>query len=133
MEALERAVVACPKTVFIGHGGGFWAHISGDDRFRTERYPTAPPLLGGKVQEMLAKYPNLYADLSARSGFNAMTRDDAFGREFLLDHHDKILFGRDDFDSRMFDHLVKLDLPREVFDEITFQTAQRLIRPLADG
>ena len=129
IEALERAVVACPKTAFIGHGGGFWAHISGDDKFKSERYPQSSPEPGGKVPEMLATYPNLYGDLSARSGFFAITRDEVFGRQFLLDNQDKILFGRDAWDSKLMDTLLKMELPREVFDKITYQTAQRLVRP----
>ena len=32
--------------------------------------------------ELLRKYPNLYGDLSAGSGYNAITRDPAFGDAF---------------------------------------------------
>ena len=30
--ALERALRACPETVFVGHAPGFWAHISADGK-----------------------------------------------------------------------------------------------------
>jgi predicted TIM-barrel fold metal-dependent hydrolase len=40
-------------------------------------------------------YPNLWADLSAGSGHNAITRDPAFGIEFLDRFQDKLLFGTD--------------------------------------
>ena len=43
----------------------------------------------------MAQYPNLWADLSARSGYNAVTRDPAFGLEFLDRFQDKLLFGTD--------------------------------------
>lgn len=127
MDALERAVLACPRTVFIGHAPGFWAHISGDDRARSEGYPTGPVLPGGRVGQMLRQYPNLWADLSAGSGLNALSRDPAFGRAFLLEFQDKLLFGRDYFDTRLMDFLVAQDLPRSAFDKITYQNAQRLL------
>ncbi|MCC7263303.1 MAG: amidohydrolase family protein [Candidatus Latescibacteria bacterium] len=127
MDALERAVQACPRTVFIGHAPGFWAHISGDDRALREGYPAGPVLPGGRVAQMLRQYPNLYADLSAGSGLNALSRDPAFGRAFLVEFQDKLLFGRDYFDTRLMDFLVEQDLPRIAFDKIAYQNAQRLL------
>ena len=47
------------------------------------------------VHRVLAAYPNLWADLSAGSGYNALTRDPAFGIEFLNRFQDKLLFGTD--------------------------------------
>lgn len=127
LDALDRAVQACPQTVFIGHAPGFWGHISGDDRALCEGYPIGPVLPGGRVSQMLRQYPNLCADLSAGSGLNALSRDPAFGRNFLLEFQDKLLFGRDYFDTRLMDFLVQQDLPREVFAKITHQNAQRLL------
>lgn len=127
IEALERALIACPETVFVGHAPGFWAHISGDDRFAVELYPTGPVLPGGRVPEMLRRHRNLWADLSAGSALNALSRDRGFGRAFLLEFQDRLLFGRDDFSHRLIDHLVGLDLPREVMDKLTHRNAQRLL------
>ncbi|MBI2505065.1 MAG: amidohydrolase family protein [Candidatus Latescibacteria bacterium] len=127
LDALERAVQACPQTVFIGHAPGFWAHISGDDRALQEAYPTGPVLPGGRVSQMLRQYPNLCADLSAGSGLNALSRDPAFGRNFLIEFQDKLLFGRDYFDTRLMDFLKEQDLPREVFEKLACKNAQRLL------
>jgi len=127
LEALERAIAVCPQTVFIGHAPGFWAHISGDDRHAREGYPTGPVLPGGKVPQMLRQYPNLYADLSAGSGLNALSRDPGFGRDFLVEFQDKLLFGRDYFDTRLMDFLAQQELPRPVFEKIACQNAQRLL------
>jgi predicted TIM-barrel fold metal-dependent hydrolase len=58
-------------------------------------YPTGPVSAPGRVSELLARYPNLHADLSAGSGFNAVSRDPEFGYRFLEEHQDKLLFGTD--------------------------------------
>ena len=43
----------------------------------------------------MRRYPNLWADISAGSGHNALTRDRAFGLAFLDEFQDKLLFGTD--------------------------------------
>lgn len=93
---LEHALRECPDTVFIGHGPTFWAEISGvvpvENRFG---YPSGPVAPGGAVPRLMRQYPNLWADTSAGSGNNALTRDPAFGVEFLDEFQDKIMFGAD--------------------------------------
>lgn len=127
LDALERAIVECPETVFIGHAPGFWAHISNDDRHRTESYPDGPVVPGGRVEHMLRTYPNLYADLSAGSGLKAITRDPEYGRGFLTEFSHRLLFGRDFFDSRLMDYLQSLDLPEDIFRPIASGNALRLL------
>jgi len=127
VESLERAIAACPQTVFIGHAPGFWAHISGDDKFDKEVYPDGPVLPGGKVPEMMRKYPNLWVDLSAGSALKALSRDAEHGGKFLVEFQDKVLFGRDYFDTRLMDFLTSLELPEEAFAKITHLNAQRLL------
>ena len=127
IEAFERAIIACAETVFIGHAPGFWAHISGDDKFDKEVYPEGPVLPGGKMPEMMRQHRNLYADLSAGSGLRALSREKEFGRSFLIEFQDKLLFGRDYFDTRLMEFLIGLDLPKEVFEKITYQNARRLL------
>lgn len=127
LDAFERALVECPETAFIGHAPGFWAHISGDDLGTKEVYPAGPVLPGGRVPEILRQYPNLYADLSAGSALNALSRDRAFSAAFLAEFQDKLLFGRDYFDTRLMDFLLEMDLPATVFDKIAWRNAQRLL------
>ena len=43
----------------------------------------------------IRKYANLYADLSARSGFNALSRDPEFAYQFIEEFHDRLFFGTD--------------------------------------
>ena len=50
---------------------------------------------GGRLVELLRNYPNMYGDLSAGSGANAVMRDPAFGYKFLEEFQDKLFFGVD--------------------------------------
>ena len=90
---LEKALQSCPQTIFIGHGPTFWAEISADEHHNG--YPDGSVTAGGGVVRLMDKYPNLYADLSAYSGYNAITRDKEFGLEFLDRFAGKLLFGTD--------------------------------------
>jgi predicted TIM-barrel fold metal-dependent hydrolase len=127
IEAFERAVRACPQTVFIGHAPGFWAHISNDELFRQEPYPKGPVLRGGMVTRMMQTYPNLFADLSAGSGLNALKRDLAFTRDFLIEFQDRLLYARDDFNNDLQNFLGTLDLPAAVWAKITSTNAELLV------
>ena len=85
---------AYPKTTFIGHADAFWANVSED--YRNEAaYPTGPIARGGVTDKLLGEYPNLFGDLAANSGNNAMSRDPEFTADFLTRHQDKLLFGSD--------------------------------------
>jgi predicted TIM-barrel fold metal-dependent hydrolase len=127
IEPFARAVRACPETVFIGHAPGFWAHISGDDLYDKAAYPAGPVLPGGRIPELMRECPNLYADLSAGSALTALSRDRAFTVDFLLEFQDRLLFGRDYFDSRMADFLNSLALAEDVLGKIYAGNALRLV------
>ena len=90
----DKVLRAHPQTKFIGHGDLFWAHISADvpaDR----GYPSGPIKPGGLTDKFLSDYPNLYADMSANSGNNALSRDLDFSRDFIVRHRTKLIFGSD--------------------------------------
>lgn len=91
---LERCLREFPSCTFCGHGPGFWSAISGDDD-RTVVYPKTPIIPGGALDRLLATYKNLYLDLSAGSGSNAMTRDPAFAQGFIQRHWRRMLWGTD--------------------------------------
>ena len=132
MEAVERALRAVPEVVVVGHGPGFWATISGDGRHLTETYPSGPVAPGGALPRMMREYPNLWADLSAKSGLNALQRDREFGRDFLLEFQDRILYARDFFDNAHREYLESLDLPGDALQRILGGNAERLV-PLTDA
>jgi predicted TIM-barrel fold metal-dependent hydrolase len=126
IEPFERAVRACPQTNFVGHAPGFWAHISNDDLFDRVSYPEGPVIPGGAVPRLLRTYPNLYADLSANSALNALKRDPAFARDFLIEFQDRLLYGRDNFSNGLQEFLATLGLPEAAWAKISFQNAARL-------
>ncbi len=129
VDALERAAVQCPKTAFIGHGPGFWREISGDaDRRIRQAYPKGKVTPGGKLPKLLSKYDNIYADLSAGSGLNSLKRDLKHARKFLVKYHKKLLYGTDYYDRSLLDFLESLELDPEVFKDITYRNAARLVR-----
>ena len=127
IEAFARAVRLCPDTVFLGHAPGFWAHISGDDKYSKAVYPDGEVLPGGKLIELLRSCPNLYCDLSAGSGRIALARDRAFAREFLLEFQDRVLYGRDDFNNALQELLQQLELPPAALQKIYEGNARRLV------
>jgi predicted TIM-barrel fold metal-dependent hydrolase len=127
IEAFERAIKACPETIFLGHAPGFWAHISGDDKYDKEAYPKGKVLPGGKLIDMLRKYPNLYCDISAGSGCNALSRDPEFAIKFLTEFQDRVLYARDYFDNIHQEFLNGLGLPKEVLEKIYSGNALKLV------
>jgi hypothetical protein len=47
------------------------------------------------TDKLLGDYPNLFGDLSANSGNNALSRDPEFTEGFLKRHQAKLIFGSD--------------------------------------
>ena len=84
------------------------------------RYPKIPTSVtpGGALDRLLKQYSNLYCDLSEPGGYSAIARDRAFGREFILRHANRLLFGiyvlMPDQQIPHFELFDSLDLPEEV-------------------
>ncbi|MEP6663254.1 MAG: amidohydrolase family protein, partial [Verrucomicrobiota bacterium] len=53
----------------------------------------------GLTDRYLQDYPNMFGDLSAGSGLNALTRDEDHARDFLKRHQDKLMYGSDCSDA----------------------------------
>lgn len=100
LPGLERALQRHPKTIFIGHAPTFWSEIDGAVTNRSRGgYPSGPVRSEGRLWRLFAVYPNLYADVSAGSGYNALSRDPELGLRFLRKFNRKLLFGTDRFTS----------------------------------
>ena len=92
----EKMIKKFPETIFSGHGPHFWTEISSDvKKEEFSGYPKGKIKRKGAVEKLLAQYPNAYADLSAGSGYNAVSRDPEFGYRFLEEFQNKLLFGTD--------------------------------------
>lgn len=89
-----------PKTKFIGHAQTFWANIDKKcDNDPHHLYPSGKVTPGGITDRYLSDYPNMFGDLSAGSGNNALKRDPDHTRGFLERHQDKLVFGSDCTDT----------------------------------
>jgi predicted TIM-barrel fold metal-dependent hydrolase len=90
---LEACMKEFKNVKWCGHGPGFWSAISGDDP--RGGYPPEKITPDGALDRLLSEYDNLYADISAGSGNNGLTRDPEFTIGFVQRHWKKLLFGSD--------------------------------------
>ena len=99
-ERFHKVLEKYPKTTFIGHAQTWWANIDkGYKDDASNLYPKGPVIPGGITDRYLTDYPNMFGDLSAGSGLNALTRDEEHARAFLQRHQDKLIYGSDCSDS----------------------------------
>ncbi len=84
-----------PSVNFIGHAQTWWAQVDKNYTNPRNLYPEGPWTSGGITDRLLADYHNIYADMSAGSGLNFLTRDEAQAASFIERHQDKLMFGSD--------------------------------------
>ncbi|NQU10563.1 amidohydrolase family protein [bacterium] len=133
MPWLEECVAEFPQTIFIGHGPGWWAEISAEVKAEDKNsYPTGKVHPPGRIDYLLARYPNLHADLSANSALNAFSRDLAYANRFVRQHWRKLLFGTDRFireeQPTMIRLLREMHLSDEMARAIFTTNAQQMLR-----
>lgn len=98
---LERALKKYPKLVYIGHSQPFWSEIAlCDEKTNRDGYNSGA-VKPGRLIDLLSNYENLYGDLSANSGGNAIMRDPDFGNEFLDKFQDKLMYGTDTLSANL--------------------------------
>jgi len=133
LPGLEKILQTYPDLQMIGHGKGWWASIAGDLR-QTDLhvgYPKGKVAAGGALDRLLAKYPNLYGDLSS-SGAHALLRDPEFGVAFLKRNHKQLLFGTDYYDLTQKDFLQfslfqQLSVDDDIRNAICWDNARQLL------
>lgn len=94
-ERFYKMLEKYPRVNFLGHAQTWWANIDKHHNDQTVLYPKGPVTPGGVTDRYLSDYPNMYGDLSAGSGLNALTRDEGFTPDFLTRHQDKLVYGSD--------------------------------------
>ena len=132
---LEHVLRSFPDLMFLGHSQVFWAEIGSEVNETTrEGYP------GGKVDpgrlvELMRTYQNLHGDLSAGSGFNAISRDPEYGYNFMNEFQDRLYFGTDianvPQELPIVDYFRRVRAERcispEAYEKITWRNANKLL------
>lgn len=136
-ETFYKMLEKHPKTNFIGHAQAFWGNID-KNHDPLQNYPKGPVTPGGLTDKFLADYANFYADMSAGSGLNALTRDEEHTKGFFDRHQDKVLYGSDCNDrfgrgpgcqgAGTIAAIRKLSTSRAIERKILFENAQKLFR-----
>jgi predicted TIM-barrel fold metal-dependent hydrolase len=137
-ERFHKMLEKYPKVNFLGHAQTWWANIDKNHSDQTVLYPKGPVTPGGLTDRYLSDYANMYGDLSAGSGLNALTRDEAFTRDFLTRHQNKLLYGSDCTDpqgtgpkcqgSQTIAAIRRLSASKEVERKLLHSNAKRLFR-----
>jgi predicted TIM-barrel fold metal-dependent hydrolase len=133
---LERALQAFPKLKFFAHSQTFWAEMgrlnTPVDRYGYPKYPITEE---GVVPKLFRRHENLYGDLSAGSGCNAVHRDRKYGIQFLNEFQDRLFFGTDicapTTPTPLVDYLLELknsgEISETVFNKIARENAIRVL------
>jgi hypothetical protein len=132
LSGLEKALRENEKTIFIGHGPGWWASIAGGNKQSDlGGYPKGEVAPGGAIDRLMEAYPNVYGDLSAGSGANAISRDPDFGPAFVARRADRLMFGTDFLapgqEVSQFEVLTGMELPADVEAKVFRDNARRVL------
>lgn len=135
---IERMLKKHPDMKLIGHSAAFWGEISeGLTQEMRNDYPTGK-VTEGRLPKLLREYGNLYCDLSAGSGSNAMMRDPEYAAKFLTEFSDRVCYGTDvcaahqTFQYVFDDFLTNLVdtnmISRETYEKIIRKNAEKLLK-----
>jgi predicted TIM-barrel fold metal-dependent hydrolase len=127
-----------PRTTFIGHAQTWWANIDKNHADQAVLYPKGKVTPGGLTDRYLSDYPNVFGDLSAGSGLNALTRDEDHARDFLQRHREKLVYGSDCNDwvgrgaacqgAQMIAEVRRLAPSKTIERLLLYENAKRLFR-----
>lgn len=136
-ERFHHVLERHPKVNFIGHAQTFWGHIA-RDYDESDLFPKGSVKAGGLTDRWLADYPNMYGDVSAGSGFNALSRDEDHARAFIARHQDKLLYGSDCSDqpgsgrvchgAHLLAAIRRLAPDKQAERKILFHNARRILK-----
>lgn len=127
-----------PEVNFLGHAQTWWANIDKSHGDQSNLYPSTQVAAGGITDRLLSDYPNMYGDISAGSGLNALLRDEGHASGFLERHQDKLLYGSDCNDTagegqdcqgaQTIEAVRRLSPSKEIERKILYKNAQKLLR-----
>jgi predicted TIM-barrel fold metal-dependent hydrolase len=138
LHRIEKMLKKYPGLKIIGHSQPFWSEISGDNTEALRNSYPPGKVIEGRLHKLLRDHENLYCDLSAGSGLNAMTRDEDHALRFLDEFQDKIMFATDICSaqnthhlsiSRFYDRLLNENLLSEtIYRKICRENAIRILK-----
>jgi predicted TIM-barrel fold metal-dependent hydrolase len=137
IERFHKILEKFPKVNFIGHAQTWWGNIDKNHQQKV-MYPKGKVTPSGISDRLLRDYPNMYGDLSANSGQNALIRDEEHAIEFIKRNQDKLIYGSDCNDiigrgpscigARTIEIIRRLISDRSIQDKIFSKNARRIIR-----
>jgi predicted TIM-barrel fold metal-dependent hydrolase len=137
IERFHNILEKFPKVNFIGHAQTWWANIDAKCDPKV-MYPIGKITPGGLTDRLLTDYPNMYGDLSAGSGLNALNRDPDFMRGFIERHQNTLLYGSDCNDpigrgpscqgARTIAAVRELAPGKKIERKLLYENARRLFR-----
>ena len=133
---LEKMLKKHPKLKIFGHSQPFWSEIGKNTDEIRNTYPKGK-VEGGRLPELMREYPNLYCDLSAGSGANALMRDREHAAKFIEEFSDRLLYGCDicmpgqtfpfDFDAFLTSMRESGEISEENYCKIVRENAIRIL------
>ena len=134
---IEKMLKKHPDMKLIGHSAAFWSEISdGLEQDKRNGYPKGK-VKEGNLPRLLRDNGNLYCDLSAGSGSNAMMRDPEYAAQFMAEFADRIFYGADvcsvsntfqyDFDAFLTKMVTDGMLSQENYEKIIRKNAVKLL------
>ena len=95
LPGLERLLKKYPKVKILGHSPCFWNEIGDNATEENRKGYVTGKVNDGTIVRLMREYPNLYCDLSAGSGYTAMSRDSDFSYRFIEEFSDRLMYGTD--------------------------------------
>jgi predicted TIM-barrel fold metal-dependent hydrolase len=137
-ERFYKILEKYPRVNFLGHAQTWWGHIDKNHADQSVMYPKGPVTPGGLTDRYLSDYANMFGDLSAGSGNNALTRDEGFTRDFIQRHQNKLVYGSDCNDhlgegpkcigSQTIAAIRRLSASKAIERKLLYENAKKLMR-----
>ncbi len=134
---IEKMLKKYPDLKIIGHSQAFWSEISADNTVEIRGRCNKGKVTEGRLPFLMREYGNLYCDISAGSGSNAMMRDPEYAVKFLNEFADRVYYGADvcaNIQTFQYDFLAFLEglvndggLSRDNYEKIMYKNAEKLL------
>ena len=137
LKKLEKTLQKFHNVKIFGHSQAFWAEIAANPTVEQRNgYPKGKIEEEGAIAKLMRKYPNLYGDISAGSGWNALARDEEYAVKFLNEFQDRLMFGTDicspDTPTPLVDFMLKLRNENKISEEVFQKVARENIIRILD-